>query len=180
MFAYLGLILVVVSWFAGAYLVVRWHDKSLPTLSQHAAGSKEGRRFFATVLIGCGGLFYFWLIQWFVPQLGLGLAFVALLTLATAGQLIAAVVPDTVGWQRSIHRYAAYGMAVLWLPLAGFIVAAPDISAVGRVICVVAALYMFVTFIIGTVCMKLQDRYLLFQILYIMVFQTLILAAAYV
>jgi hypothetical protein len=66
MFKYLGLVLVLVTWFAGVYLVTKWRDRTLPTISRHAASSKRASLLFAAVLIICGLLFYLWIIRWFV------------------------------------------------------------------------------------------------------------------
>jgi hypothetical protein len=161
------------------YLVTKWRDKNLPTISRHAASSRRASLLFAVVLIGCGILFYAWLMAWFVPHLQLGLPFQVVLTLAVACQVVTALAPDTEGLSRKVHRYAAYTMAVLYLPLIAFMITDTHLSGVARIVGSLLGLYMLATFIIVVMLGKAKSRYLLFQALYIMMFQSAILVAAY-
>lgn len=179
MLKYLGLVLVMVTWLAGVYLVTKWRDRTLPTISRHAASSKRALLLFAAVLIGCGIVFYAWLLAWFCPHLQLGLPFKIILTIAIACQLVTAASPDTAGLSRTIHRIAAYTMAALYLPLTALILAAPRISVAARVLDSLAGLYMLATFVAVVLLGKAKTRYLLFQALYIVAFQCVILIAAY-
>ncbi len=179
MFRYLGLVLVMLSWLAGFYLVTKWRDRTLPTISRHAASSKHASLLFAAALIGLGVLFYIWLLGWFCPHLHLGLLFKIVLTLAVTCQIVTALAPDTQGLSRTIHLVAAFTMATLYLPLTALILAAPHLSVLARVLDSVAGLYMLATFILFVILGKAKARYLLFQASYIMVFQTAILVAAY-
>src|SRR4051812_33711756 len=97
---YLGLVLIVLSWAAGAYLLIKYRGTRKMSISQHAASHKHAALLFAVVLSGSGALFYYWLLRWFVPKLGLGGWFVALLTLAFVGQFVAGLVADTTGLHR--------------------------------------------------------------------------------
>ena len=179
MFKYLGLILVIFSWLAGGYLIIKWRDKTLPTISRHAASSKHASLFFAVVLIIGGLLFYLWLLKWFMPHLDLGVAFGTILTVAVACQIVTALAPDTTGKSKLIHHYAAYSMALLYLPLTALIIIAPHISDGAQIICSIAGLYLVATFITIVLLGQAKDKYLLFQALYVMAFQSLILVAAY-
>lgn len=179
MFKYLGLALVLLSWLAGGYLVTKWRDKQLQTISKHAASNKEATKLFAGMLIGCGILFYIWLLLWFVPHLELNMVFVAILTITIVCQMLTALAPDTTGGSRKLHRLAAYTMAVLYLPLAVLITVSPELSVAGKVVCSLGVLYMSATFVLVVLLGKLKNRYLKLQVLYIMVFQVLILVAAY-
>ncbi len=75
MLQYFGLVLVIASWIGGYYLVRRWYDKDLPTISKHAASNKVAARIFAIIIVGFGLIFYYWLNHWFAPHLGLNAYF---------------------------------------------------------------------------------------------------------
>lgn len=179
MFQHLGLLLVLVSWLAGFYLIAKGRGKTMPTISRHAASSRRASLLFAAVLIGLGIVFYVWLLVWFCPHLQLGTVFKIILTMAVACQIVTALAPDTRGLSRLIHRHAAYAMATLYLPLLALILAAPHISLPAQIIDTAAGVYMLATFVSVVLLGEAKARYLLFQSLYIMVFQTAILAAAY-
>ena len=117
MFEYLGLILVVLSWLGGYLLISKFYDKNLPTISKHAASSRTASWLFAAILIVLGAAFYWWIIKWLTPQLELSLAFSVTLTIAILCQFIAALAPDIDGWRGVAHRWSAWSMAVLYLPL---------------------------------------------------------------
>ncbi|HSX30361.1 MAG TPA: hypothetical protein VLE99_00385 [Candidatus Saccharimonadales bacterium] len=178
MFRYLGLALVLLSWAAGGYLLSRWHNKDLPTLSKHGASSTQAYALFAGSLAVLGTLFYWWLVAWFAPHLHLGTLFVATTTLAMSCQVITGLVPDTTGWLRRVHRTTAYTMAVSYLPMAILIISAPASAAV-RILCTLLACYMAITFTAVVLFGRSRQRFLQFQIAYIGAFQVVILLAAY-
>ncbi len=179
MLEYSGLTLVIGSWIGGYYLVRRWYDKSLPTISRHAASDKTASRIFASILIGFGLVFYYWLNRWFVPHLHLNIYFQGTLAFTILCQILVGLAPDTTGWSRTIHRWAAYTMGALYLPLSALIIASNKLTALARVICVLLALYMFITFTLVAIARKAKGKYLFFQASYLVAFQVLILAAAY-
>ena len=180
MFQYLGLFLVLSSWLGGYLLISRWYDKSLPTISKHAASNKSASRLFAIILVLLGLLFYYWLIEWFTPYLKLTIIFQVILTLAILCQCIAAIIPDTNGWRSIIHRWAAYTMAVFYLPLSVLIIISPHLAFIVRVICSLLFAYMFIGFLLVALMGKAKSKYLFFQASYIVAFQLIVLLAAYV
>ena len=180
MFHYLGLLLIVFSWIVGTYLVFKWRDKNLLTISKHAASSRQASLLFGATLIVGGLVFYWWLLTWFRPHLGLSWIFTSLLTFTIACQLITGALPDTAGLVRRIHRTSAYTMAVSYLPLALSIIAAPKISFVARLLCEILGTYMLFSFITVVILKKAHNWYLLFQALYVVAMQVIILVAAYI
>jgi MFS family permease len=178
MFHYLGLVLVLLSWAAGAYLLTKWRNVDLPTLSKHGASSLKAHLFFGSALTILGTPFYYWLITWFKPHLQLGVAFTVLITIAIVCQVLAGIIPDTTGWRRHMHRVTAYTMAVLYLPLAALITLA-DLPLATRLICLGLIVYMAVSFTMLVLLHRAQQKFLQYQILYVMAFQVLILLAAY-
>src|SRR4051812_48914005 len=98
MFTNLGLILVVISWILAAALIVRWRNKDLATISKHGATSKKAALYFSFALIGLGVPFYYWILFWLVPHLGLGIEFKIVIAVALLLNLATATFPDTTGW----------------------------------------------------------------------------------
>jgi len=179
MFRLVGLILIVLTWIIGAYLLWRWHNKDPLTISKHASSTKQAYILFAVSLSTIGIALYIWLLLWLAPHHGLGSLFKVTLTLMTACLLTTAIIPDTQGILRKLHRIAAFSMAILYLPLALLISLSSGLEGAARVLCVGLLTYMLATFIIIVLLKKSQKRYLMFQGLYIVAFQLIVLAAAY-
>lgn len=179
MFEYLGLILVVLSWLGGYLLISKFYDKNLPTISKHAASSRTASWLFAAILIVLGAAFYWWIIKWLTPQLELSLAFSVTLTIAILCQFIAALAPDIDGWRGVAHRWSAWSMAVLYLPLSVLIILSPQLALTIQVICSLLLAYMFIGFMLVAVMGKAKSKYLPLQASYIVSFQLIILLAAY-
>jgi hypothetical protein len=179
MLHYFGLVLVIASWIGGYYLISRWYDKDLATISKHAAGNKGASRIFAIIIIGFGLIFYYWLKNWFVPHLGLNAYFKAILAFTIMCQILVGLAPDTTGWNRKIHRWAAYTMAVLYLPLSILIIDSSHLTTVARTICILLASYIFLAFILFALAGKARDKYIFLQASYLIAFQLLVLSAAY-
>jgi hypothetical protein len=78
-----------------------------------------------------------------------------------------------------VHRLAAYGMAVLFMPLAAVIVVSSELLTLVQVVCTVFLLYMLISFTLIAVLRKNRNRYLLFQVSYIVAFDLIILFAGY-
>lgn len=180
MFEYFGLILVMLSWLGGYLLVSRFYDKSLPTISRHAASNRAASHLFAVILILVGAAFYWWLIKWFVPHLGLTFVFQFILAITILCQFIAALAPDVDGWRGVIHRWSAWLMAILYLPLSVLIIISPQMTLLLQVICSLLLAYMFVGFVLVAMMGKAKSKYLLLQASYIVSFQLIIVLAAYI
>lgn len=179
MFQYLGLILVLISWVLAMTLILKWRDKELVTISKHGAVSKKTKALFASALIGLGATFYYWILTWVVPRLQLGDTFISLLFLTIALVVVTALVPDTPGWRRNVHHIAAFGMAILYLPLVVLIINATT-SEIARLIGLGCLIYMATSFVLVAIIGKAKQHYLIFQILYIVAMQVAILSAAYI
>ncbi len=176
---YLGLVLVLLSWVGSGYILAKWRGNKAMSLSAHAATSRHSALLFAGVLIGVGSLFYVWMLKWFVPALGLSRLFIGLLTLAFAAQLVAGLVPSVPVVRRQVHRMAAYGMALVFLPLSFMMLSAPNIQTFGRVAGIVCLVWLSFSCLLFALAPKARKAYLIFQVLYVMVFQLQILLIAY-
>lgn len=179
MFQYLGLILVLISWLAGIYLVRKWRGTYAMSISKHAASAKGASKLFAIVLGGGSVLFYWWLIQWFTPHLKLGTVFVVLLGFTAAAQIVVALIPDTIGWRHHAHQKIAFTMSVLYLPITYMILSSDQVSTAARLISFLCLGYMLIAAIGFFAFKKLRNYYLIFQSLYIVAFQIIILSTAY-
>jgi hypothetical protein len=178
MIAWLGLLMIVMTWLTGWYLLTRWRNADLISISSHAASSRSAALLFATVLMTCGTLLYWWLGYWLGPRLDLGPAYYVILIAAYCCQSVAALVPDKTGWRRSVHKWGAWTMAYLFLPLAWLVATAPSASSFARVLCVLLAAYMTVGVIL-VMARQIGARFLFFQASYIVALQLIILTAAY-
>lgn len=176
---FFGLCLVLLSWAAGIYMLRKWRGLRSMSISQHAASNPAALRLFASVLIAGGLAFYVWLVRWFAPELNLSALFVVLITATFLTQIVAALIPDTKGWRSSTHRAAAYSGAFLYLPLSYLILTAPNISGPGKIVGLVCFSYMILACFLYLFVKKSHDHYVIFQALYIMAFQVIILSAAY-
>jgi hypothetical protein len=179
MFEYFGLILVVLSWLGGYMLISRFYSKDLPTISKHAASNRAASRLFAAILILVGAAFYWWLIKWLTPHLELTFMFQVILTITIFCQFIAALAPDIDGWRGVTHRWSAWLMAILYLPLSVLIITSPQMTVTPQIICSLLVAYMFIGFILVAIMGKAKSKYLPLQASYIVSFQLIILIAAY-
>lgn len=180
MFQLLGLILVVLSWLGGYLLISKNYDKKLPTISKHAASNKSASNLFAVMLILLGVTFYYWLMVWLAPHLKLTLVFQLILTVAIVCQFIAALAPDVDGWRGVVHRWSAWTMAVLYLPLSVLIIASPQLELFTQILCGLLLAYMLIGFVLVAIMGKAKAKYLPLQASYIVAFQLIILLAAYI
>ncbi len=179
MFKFLGLLMVLVSWVSGFYLTRKWRGTRAMSISEHAASHKSAAKLFTLVLVAGGTIFYAWLVAWFVPHLKLSVGFIILLSVTMVAQMIAGVIPDAKGWQKIVHRTAAYGMAVLYLPLSFIIVTAPETPSNARIIGIVCLTYMIGAGLGFLTIKRARPHFLIAQSLYIVAFQLIILSAAY-
>jgi hypothetical protein len=114
-----------------------------------------------------------------MPHVGLSFVFGLIFTLAFAAQLIAAWIPAIPGWKSKIHTSVAYFMAFLFIPLAIEIIAA-SISNVARFIDVLCLVYMVAAWYLLVMLRKARQKYLLYQSLYVIAMQIIILSSAYI
>jgi hypothetical protein len=161
MLHYFGLLLMLASWLGGFFLIRKLYDKDLLTISRHAASNPTAYRIFAATLTVLSLALYYWLIRWFTPHLQLTTVFKAVVTLTIACQIITAVVPDTRDWKHTLHWVSAYTMAWLYIPFSLLIISAPALSTA------------------VVILRKDRAHYLFHQASYVVLFELIILSAAY-
>ncbi len=175
---WLGMILAVASWVAGAFLLRKWHDKDFLTISKHAASSPQSYWLFVLVLAGAGGVFTSWVLEYLAPSSDLAALLGVLLLISFGLQAVTAIVPDRPGWQRTVHRWAAWSMALSWLPLLLVIVVGNDLSPLALTVTTSALVYMLVSLGLS-LSSKFKRHFLFLQISYVVAFQVGLLAAVY-
>ena len=174
----LGVISIVLSWLAVGYLLRKWRGTKAMSMSLHAASDLRAYLFFGVSLTLTGAMLYAFMLVWFIPRYSLGVVFTGLICAAILGQMIAAWVPDVPGIKRIIHRVAAYGMAATFIPMTLVIVSSGHIPMAARVVGSLALGYMIVSLSLLAFG-KLKAHYLILQVLYVLLFQLLLLSAAY-
>lgn len=176
---YLGLLLVIISWIIAVVLIAKLRNKDLVTISHHAASTRKAHIIFITVLIGLGLPFYIWIYKWLAPNTINVEVFRYLLVLSFALQAVTALAPDTNGWTRALHRFAAYSMAALYLPLVIMIADSSKLSNFAQGFAAVVAIYMLFTIISISLFKKMKQHYIIFQTLYVVAMQSTILLGVY-
>lgn len=169
-----GLILLVMT----VTLRVWGKDHAL-SLSGHAAKQRPSYMIFLSGLIAAGVLFYLFGSRWLAPTLGLNAAFSVFLAAATILELVTAIVPDAGGVKSTIHRFAAWSMAVSMGVLGILIAAAPGISGLAQIICTVLVTYMGFTIFLFLFVPKTRAHFLVYQSSYVLCFFVVMLVAAY-
>ncbi|HSH56194.1 MAG TPA: hypothetical protein VK983_05230 [Candidatus Limnocylindrales bacterium] len=179
MFKYLGLLLVLFSWAILIALILRRRDIKLRTISSHGAYSQKAALYFAVTLIGLGVPFYFWILYWLVPHIGLGAHFKIVITMALLLNIITAIIVDSIGWRRIVHRITAASMFIAFLVMSLLIIHASGTSNYAQTIGWVLLTYILVSAIIVAISNFGRRNALIFEILFLMSVQGIILAAAY-
>lgn len=178
-YKHLGLFSIILVTAGLGYLMYKGPVSRHLTFSQHFAATGPGRllyRFIFTIELP---LFYIFTVKWFVPSLGLSSVFTALFTVAVAGQLIAAYVPDNGGTNTVIHNVGAYAMATLLIPSSLLIAMAPEVSEFAKYVALSAVGYMLVTWYLLIFIKRAREQYLYLQAIYIVMYFVTILSATY-
>ncbi len=137
----LGLLSIAVSWAGLIFLIRRWKGAKHMTFSQHAAQYKSSALYYAVLWSICLPLMAIYLFGWFTPTFHMGTGFRVLCGLAIFAMAVAAYVPETTGKRVVIHRWSAFGMALLFLPITVSI-AVGGFSLPTQVVAGLASLFM--------------------------------------
>lgn len=163
----------------GGIIIWKWRIDNTKSISEHAASHRTAFLLCGVVLSIIGPLFYLWVLKYLVEPLALGTAFVGLMGFAIVLQFATGLVPDVPGWKRTVHRSTAYGMAALFFPLAILLTIHDGISTLAFVFGLLSVGYMITGWFLFYFVPKSRENYLIFQALYIVVFQVQILVTAY-
>ncbi len=157
-----------------------WGKDHATSLSGHAAKQRPSYLLFLSGLTTAGILFYLFGSHWLAPELRLNAVFAVLLATATILELVTALVPDAGGIKSTIHRVAAWSMAVSMGVLGVLVTVAPGISGIAQVICTLLVSYMGFTIFLFLFVPKTRAHFLIYQGSYVLCFFAVMLVAAYV
>lgn len=174
-----GFVSILASWVLLVILVRTWKGNASMTLSQHAAQFRASRIYYAAMWLLVLPPFVWFMIGPFLDKLELGILFKITALVAGFLMLIAAIVPELPGWKYHVHRYAAFGMATLFMPLTLMIGVASNANNIARTVSIILFIGMLVTTIYLSFRGGKHPRMLIFQSLYVLAFHISILAAYY-
>lgn len=150
------------------------------TFSQHAAQSKTALRYYLGLFVVTVPMLYLFMIWWLGRQLETGPVYTILVTICSLSLLFVAIVPEVEGSKNeSIHRFAAFLMSALMLPIILTIFLSEGVSGAGRVMSVIAAAYMVFSIFYLSKHQRRHEKILWIQASYVAVFHLTILAATY-
>jgi len=174
MFQWLGLIITLIVWLGLAFLLLRWRNHQLNSISAHGAALV-----FKVVLVGGGLAYYWWLVGWYAPHLHLSNLFVTILTVVIAYQIFTGLNNGNAGFSKDLHDYTSQTMALLYIPLTVLIVGSHELNLTAHIICTCLLIYMVNSYVIVEIMKRLKPIHLIFQLAYVVAFQLVILVSAY-
>ncbi len=122
----IGLLLLILLYWCGIlFILIRWRVSNALTISQHAAQTKTGQRFFLLLNLLCIPLSWWLLLQLFVPLVRFPIFAAALYSLMAVALIGAACIPETDGWRVVAHRRLAFTMAYSFIPFEAVVVVSP-------------------------------------------------------
>jgi hypothetical protein len=138
----IGLLAIFATWVGLIFLIIKWPGNRSMTYSQHAAQTINSRIYYAAMWIIILPVFYYFVAIWLKDQLNLSDAYFVVASLATAGMLVAALVPEIGHKPRIIHRYAAFAMSTLMVPLLCFFMFSNEVVGFSKAIILFSILLM--------------------------------------
>jgi hypothetical protein len=175
----LGLISVVLSWAGLVFMIWYWKGDFSKTFSQNAARQKSTIIYYAILWLICLPPFTWFLLFPFYETLQLNGFFRIIGIIAALGMLIAALIPETVGWKAKVHRFSAFMMAWCFIPLTLLIAFSPVVSVLGKTTSFLTSFFMLFSAIYLLKKNAEHPNLLSLQGLYIAVFQVSVLVAYY-
>jgi hypothetical protein len=150
------------------------------SISLHVADARASFLLFAIASTLASGVFALYLFYWFIPALQLTAWFTVTVVLAMLCQLIAAWIPQILGWKEKAHLFFAYAMA-FFMPVALLLLlASPVLSATTKALTVLLVAWMVSSLIRYRVQESVRAQYLIYQSVYIGCFCSALLAATYI
>jgi hypothetical protein len=180
----LGLLSILISWAAFAFLLTKWRGKKSMSISLHAASARSAYYFFAAALVLSGSMLVVFMYQWFIPHLQLDLGFQFIFFITMICFYAAILIPETKPLLKRLHRFFAFtGAALLFINI-GYILTTCSLSFITQATGGMILAYMAFCIVIFIRHRKSLDHfimrnYLRFQVMYILGFHVFILVAAY-
>lgn len=135
MYREFGVVSVLIAVFGLCFLLLKWPGKTSMTFSQHAAQSKLASFYYFVLFSTTLPLFYLFMSRWFIPFFGISHMIYWFLIPGLLFQEVAVLVPESEGVKVSIHRSAAFCMAILFMPILAVTVVTGNISGIAKIVC---------------------------------------------
>lgn len=175
----LGLITFLIVWAGFLFLTRKWKGNAAMTFSQHAAQTKASQLYYFALFLVSLPLLIVFLFGWFIPYFHTPFIFGLIAAFAMTGMMVAATIPETTGKKVVVHRYAAFLMAVCFVPLLIIISLSSHFSDVVRFIALLSAAYQLFGIVLLHPTKGYHPKVLPLQASYIAVFNLTIIAATY-
>ena len=178
----LGPLSILIMVVAAVLLIWWWPQGKKHSLSRHGGSHKKAYWLFGGAMTVSALLFYVFARWWFAPTLGLVNLFNILLFAGIVLQLFTAWIPDRGDGKAisQLHNRAAYSMAFIMMLLVGCIIFAATAPPLVHWLAVAVFLYMSFGWYLFLFVKRSHDHYLVYQMIYIAAFYSLILVATYV
>jgi hypothetical protein len=177
---HLGLLSILISWCLLIILIRVWKGKASMTLSQHAAQVRASRIYYAVMWTFVLPPFMWFMINPFARTLELPSLYTVTALITGLLMAVAAYVPEVPGWRHHVHRYAAFAMAALFMPLVALVIFSSQVSRVAQIICILALVYMAVSTTALSLNRGRHAHLLIIQSLYVLAFHISILTSYYI
>lgn len=177
---FLGAFSVALACILAAFMLRTWRGDRTMSLSRHAASHKLVYLLFASILTFDGALFYVFLWKWYMPALGLSAWFGFVLIAAAIFQLLAAWIPDKIGWQTKAHTFNALAVAACMMVQTLLIILVPHLPGVLKAL---AAAYLLMSLYFGFLYLfvaRAKQHFLAYQSVFFLGFYAIILLTTYI
>jgi len=176
----LGAMAITIMWAAMAILVTKWPRQAGISISRHAAQNRKTYLMMAAVETFTLSIFFVFTVWWFVPTFLMPLGYTFCVAIASAGLILAALVPDTSKLKHKIHQIAAYTASAFFVPALVYIAVNTNVANLPRTYCVAVLVYMIGASLTLFFRPAARGYYLAYQAAYIISFHVAILLTTYI
>lgn len=170
----------LIGWITIVLLIFKIRGNKSMSISKHAAASKLAYVIMLIMQLIVLPMFFVFAAKWLAPTFNLPAFFTVCIGIASLGLLIAALIPDTIGWKSTVHGLAGYGAALLFVPILTTLYLSASISSSARNIILLVLLYEMAAITWFGVVERAKNHHLYLQSAYIVLFDLSLLAAAYI
>lgn len=175
---FLGVSSIALMWLGFLVLLKKWPGNKSMTLSQHAAQTKASMIYYFLLFLFALPMFLLFIFKWFIPEFNMPFVFGVVVSLCVASQALAVIFPE-IGRFVAFHRYSAFSMALLMLPIVALIGLNASFSPVVRAVASVALVYQLIVVALLLPNRGYHKNVLLLQTTYVAAAHIVILGAAY-
>ena len=178
-YRYVGVLATFLAWLGIGVVLWIWPVVRSKSISTHVSAYKAAWLIFAPIETAALLLLYLFMLNWFIPILGLSTMYIVLLTIALLLELITTWVPDTSGLKHKVHRITAYS-AALMLPLLIIPVAlSPIVPLIPKLLAYISLAVMGYILYLLFAIQAARKKHLIYQSVYFACFYIPILAVVF-